>query len=74
MSKSASQSITEFTIVHFPDGWRILAGGKRWGRFPYRVDAEEAALRLVDKLRAEGGEARVLAQSPTGEIDQLRIA
>lgn len=74
MSEFRPSAVTEFTIVHFPDGWRILAGGKRWGRFPYRVDAEEAALRLVGKLRAEGGEARVLAQSPTGEIDQLRIA
>ena len=65
----------EFTIIHFPDGWRILlADGRRWGRFPYRVDAEEAALRLVEKARAEGGEARVLAQGLTGEIAQLRIA
>lgn len=80
MSESASASPAdstpvEFTIVHFPDGWRILlADGRRWGRFPYRVDAEEAALRLSEKVRAEGGEARVLAQGLTGEVAQLRIA
>lgn len=67
-------SLTDLTIVHFPDGWRILADGRRWGRFPYRVDAEEAALRLRDKIRAEGGDARVLAQGLTGEIGQIRSA
>ncbi len=75
MSESMSKTPTEFTIVHFPDGWRILlADGQRWGRFNYRVDAEEAALRLIDKLRAEGGDGRVLAQGLSGEIAQLRIA
>ncbi|MBX7248741.1 MAG: hypothetical protein K1X35_06750 [Caulobacteraceae bacterium] len=73
-SPTASPPITEFTIVHFPDGWRILVDGKRWGRFPYRVDAEEAALRLTEKVRAEGGQVRLLAQGLTGEIAQLRIA
>lgn len=75
MSKSASSSPSEFTIVHFPDGWRILLDdGRRWGRFPYRVDAEEAALRLIEKVRAEGGEARLLAQDVTGEVAPLKIA
>jgi len=75
VSEPMPQSPTEFTIVHFPDGWRILlADGRRWGRFPYRVDAEEAALRLIDKVRAEGGEARLMAQGLTGEIAHLKIA
>jgi len=74
LSESPSTAPIEFTIIHFPDGWRILADGRRWGRFSYRVDAEEAALRLIRKLRAEGGEGRVLAQGLTGEIAQLRIA
>jgi hypothetical protein len=75
VSKSEPEPFTEFTIVHFPDGWRILqADGQRWGRFPYRVDAEEAALRLGEKIRAEGGRARILAQDLTGEIGQVHAA
>jgi len=66
--------VVELAIVHFPDGWRIVRAGDSWGRFPYRVDAEEAALRLADKIRAEGGEALVTAQSLTGEVARLRIA
>ena len=65
---------TELTIVHFPDGWKILTDGQRWGRFPYRVDAEEAAIRLRDKIRSEGGDARILAQGLTGEIRQVGAA
>ena len=65
---------TELTIVHFPDGWKILADGQRWGRFPYRVDAEEAAIRLREKIRREGGDARILAQGLTGEIRQVGAA
>lgn len=64
----------DLTIVHFPDGWKILADGQRWGRFPYRVDAEEAAIRLRDKIRGEGGDARILAQGLTGEIRQVGAA
>jgi len=75
VSESTAPTPAEFRIVHFPDGWRILlADGQRWGRFPYRVDAEETALRLIEKVRAEGGEATLFAQSPTGEMDHLRIA
>ena len=75
MSQMPSSSPTEFTIVHFPDGWRILlADGRRWGRFPYRVDAEEAALRLIEKVRADGGDARLMAKGVTGELAQLKIA
>ena len=74
MSEAAPSQVVELAIVHFPEGWRIVREGDRWGRFPYRVDAEEAALRLVEQIRADGGEARVTAQSPTGEIAQLKIA
>ena len=74
MSECVADSQTEITIVHFPDGWRMLAEGRRWGRFNYRVDAEEAALRLAQKLRAEGRDARVTVQSLTGELNLLKIA
>lgn len=60
--------MTELTIVHFPEGWRILVGDRRFGRFQYRVDAEEAALRLAEKARDQGGQARILVQEPHGEL------
>ncbi len=63
-----SESVSDITIVHFPDGWRLLSGDRRWGRFQYRVDAEEAALRLAAKSKAEGREARVLVQQRHGEL------
>lgn len=72
MSNPTAVTPTEITIVHFPDGWRILAEGRRWGRFNYRVDAEEAALRLARKLRAQGSDARVTVQSLTGELALLK--
>lgn len=56
MSASSPLSLV---IVRFLDGWRILGPQGRWGRFAYRVDAEEAALRLARKARQEGREVRI---------------
>lgn len=61
-------------VVRFPDGWRILAPHGRWGRFPYRVDAEEAAIRLARKARAEGREARIWVQDTCGRLETLDAA
>lgn len=58
-------------IVHFPEGWRILERKERWGRFEYRVDAEEAALRLATKLRAEGRAVDIWVQDPYGRLEGL---
>lgn len=72
MSTSAQQQITVF---YCPDGWwRIHAEGRRWGRFQYRVDAEEAALRLAAKACSRGREAQVLVQQRYGELLPLKIA
>lgn len=61
-------------VVRFPDGWRILARNRRWGRFDYRVDAEEAALRLARKAKAHGQEVQLLVQDPQGELRRLDVA
>jgi hypothetical protein len=61
-------------VVRFPDGWRILAANGRWGRFPYRVDAEEAAIRLARKARAEGREVSIWVQDLCGRLEGLNAA
>ena len=60
-----------FAVVRYPDGWRILTNGQRWGRFAFRVDAEEAALRLAAKAEAAGQHAEVLVQDSSGELSRL---
>ena len=68
-----SKSSQPITVFYCPDGWwRILAEGRRWGRFHYRVDAEEAALRLAAKARAEGETAEVVVQQRYGELLPLK--
>lgn len=58
-------------VLRFADGWRILAGRHRWGRYEYRVDAEEAALRLARQSRLRGRPLEVLAQDAQGELRRL---
>ncbi len=60
-----------FGVVRLGDRWMITAQGKRWGQFLYRVDAEEAALRLAAKASAQGEDAEVLVQERAGEIRRL---
>jgi hypothetical protein len=61
-------------VLRFPDGWRILAAHGRWGRFDYRVDAEEAALRLARQARAEGREVSIWVQDICGRLEGLNAA
>ncbi|MBN9319011.1 MAG: hypothetical protein BGN86_07730 [Caulobacterales bacterium 68-7] len=60
-----------YAVVHYPEGWRILTHGQRWGRFAFRVDAEEAALRLAAKAEAAGQRAEVLVQDTSCELSRL---
>ena len=71
---ATEQAVTEFAVIRFVDGWRILAGARRWGRFSYRVDAEEAALRLAADARTGGRDARVLVQGSDGQLRRLDVA
>ena len=66
-----SPEISRIAVIYFSDGWRIVAGRHRWGRYPYRVDAEEAALRLAAKARAHGAAIEVLVQDNRGELRPL---
>lgn len=48
----------ELRVIRWRDGWRILMGGRARGDFRYRVDAEEAALKLGAKLTVETVDGR----------------
>ena len=62
------------SVVRLADAWTIVAQGRRWGRFLYRVDAEEAALRLAARGRQDGQSIEVLIQGPWGEMRPLEAA
>lgn len=61
-------------VVRHADGWLILGEKGRLGRYAYRVDAEEAALRLARKARAQGREARIWVQDLSGRLEGLEAA
>ena len=63
--------MVNFSVVRADDGWAVLIEERTWGRFPYRVDAEEAALRLADKARSAGDRADVLVPGRRGEMVPL---
>jgi hypothetical protein len=71
LQSALPSAAAELVIVHFADGWRILAAGRRQGRYRYRVDAEEAALRLQAKARANGEDLAIVVQDPRGELQRL---
>jgi hypothetical protein len=65
------RSVQTFSVIRQAGMWTIIADGRRWGRFSYRVDAEEAALRLAAKGRALGRTVEVLSQDNWGEMHTL---
>ena len=66
--------ITQLAVVRASDGWSLLGAGRRWGTFRYRVDAEEAALRLLRTAQANGQTVLLLVQSGNGELRPLDVA
>jgi hypothetical protein len=42
--------------------------------YKYKVDAEEAALRLAERLRAQGIKVEILVQDGFGRLDPLAAA
>jgi hypothetical protein len=68
------EQITTLAVLRFAEGWRIVDQRHRWGRFQYRVDAEEAALRLASRIKGEGREVQVLVQQGDGELRPLKVA
>lgn len=66
--------IREIAVMFFPDGWRIVAGRHRWGRYAFRVDAEEAALKLAVRAQRHGRELAVIVQERHGKMRRLTAA
>lgn len=60
-------------VVRLADAWTIVASGRRWGRFAYKVDAEEAALRLARRIDQSGEAVEVMVQERWGELRPLRL-
>lgn len=63
----------QFAIIRFPEGWRVVQDGKKRGRFNFKIDAEEAALRLAEELRRAGRTVEVLVQNICGELVRLAL-
>lgn len=66
-----SPEISSIAVVYMTDGWRIVTERRRWLHYPYRVDAEEAALRLAAKARAQGTPTEVLVQYACGQLRRV---
>ena len=59
------------STVRHRDVWAVASDGRRLRHFDYRVDAEEAALRLADKARNTHTRVEVLAQDQWGEVTTI---
>jgi hypothetical protein len=58
----------DFAVVREGDGWRVIGSHHKFGRYAYRVDAEEIALRLAERARAAGQSSAALVQDESGEL------
>lgn len=65
--------MTSFGVVRYRDGWTIIASGRKWGRFAFKVDAEEAALRLAQQAADGGAEVQLMVQGAWGEMTPMKV-
>jgi hypothetical protein len=70
---SSSRALT-LAVLRHGDGWRVFGPNGGWRRFDYKVDAEEAALRLARHASRDLGEVTVLVQNAWGELRPLWTA
>lgn len=57
--------IVELFVLRNGDRWTVMSEGVARGNFDYQVDAEEAAIRLAQGVRAKGRPSDVMSR--TGE-------
>jgi len=58
-------------VVRFKDEYRIVAESGSWGRFRFKVDAEEAAFRVAARAPDQDS-VELLVQDAFGELLPLR--
>jgi hypothetical protein len=63
---SPSAGLT-LAVLRHGEGWRVFGPNGGWRKFKYKVDAEEAALRLA-RSAAAGADVHILVQEPWGEL------
>jgi|GEM_PF-6159398 len=69
----SDRPVKTFGVVRLADVWVLTAHGKRVRRFSYRVDAEEAAIRLAADASAQGHPVEVVVQGKQGELTRLHL-
>jgi hypothetical protein len=67
-----SEPKATFAVLRTGAYWRVLAPGETFRTYDYRIDAEEAALKLADRARELGQDTEVLLQDAFGEMRPLR--
>ena len=67
-----SEAKSTFAVLRTGAYWRVLAPGETFRTYDYRIDAEEAALKLADRARESGQDTEVLLQDTFGEMRPLR--
>jgi hypothetical protein len=60
-----------FGIIRHACGWKLIAPRHSQRNFKFKVDAEEAALRLAKKAAGRGEVVGVLVQGDYGEMTEL---
>jgi len=53
--------IVELFVLRNGDRWTVMSEGVARGNFDYQVDAEEAAIRLAQGVRAKGRPSDVMS-------------
>ncbi len=74
MRPPVAPGVTTLAVLRQPGGWRVFGPNGGWRLFRYKVDAEEAAIRLAEQARSQGGDVRVLVQDACGELRLLDAA
>jgi hypothetical protein len=67
---SGRATLTLAVLRHGGD-WKVFGPSGAWRGFDYRVDAEEAALRLATQVTGAASEVEVLVQEPYGRLRPL---
>lgn len=62
----------EISVVRKKDGWCIVSDRNCSSTFDYKVDAEEAALKMKNKAKEVGANVEVLVQDGSGELRPIR--